>query len=213
MGWISGDSQIQAAFSQLFGELYSSIGPRSWGNSLNAIQGQITSDQNLSLSKPFSTEKIFLAMKQLGNLKAPDPGGFLGLFYLKNWEVVRENVNIVVSMFIKGNVSMENISKTNIVLIPKVPHLELPSQFRPISLCNGSMTSIKIISKLIANRLKPLPPSLISENQNAFVPDRQIQDNLIIAHEAYHYLKLNKTKKTFEFTLKLDMNKAYDRVE
>lgn len=42
---------------------------------------------------------------------------------------------------------------------------------------------------------------------------RQIQDNIIIAHEVFHFLKLRKAKKNFELGIKLDMNKAYDRVE
>ncbi|XP_050378368.1 uncharacterized protein LOC126795602 [Argentina anserina] len=79
--------------------------------------------------------------------------------------------------------------------------------------CFRNSDSSVIISKLLANRLKPLLPSLISKQQNAFVPGRLIQDNLILAHEAYHYLKLKRSKKGHEFALKLDMQKAYDRVE
>ncbi|VVA38287.1 PREDICTED: reverse mRNAase, partial [Prunus dulcis] len=41
----------------------------------------------------------------------------------------------------------------------------------------------------------------------------EIQDNIILAHEVFHYLKLRKSKKVFEMGVKLDMNKAYDRVE
>ncbi|XP_050385795.1 uncharacterized protein LOC126802237 [Argentina anserina] len=48
---------------------------------------------------------------------------------------------------------------------------------------------------------------------NAFVPGRLIHANLILAHEAYHYLKLKRSKHCHEFALKLDMQKAYDRVE
>ncbi|KAL6125095.1 hypothetical protein ACLB2K_077603 [Fragaria x ananassa] len=74
-------------------------------------------------------------------------------------------------------------------------------------------SSIKIISKLLANRLKAILPQIISEHQNALVPGRLIQDNLILAHEAYHYLKLKKSKSVHELAIKLDMHKAYDRVE
>lgn len=54
---------------------------------------------------------------------------------------------------------------------------------------------------------------MISEQQNAFVPGRQIQDNLIIAHEAFHYLRLKNSSRDVEMGVKFDMNKAYDRVE
>ncbi|XP_062028816.1 uncharacterized protein LOC133744789 [Rosa rugosa] len=145
-----------------------------------------------------------------GTLKAPGPDGFLGLFYTQYWATVHENINNVVSCFYNGEASVTNLNRTNIVLIPNVPHLESLNQFRPISLCNNS---VKILAKLLANIMKPILPQIISEHQNVFVPGRQIQDNLILAHEAYHYLKLKKSKSDHELALKLDMNKAYDRVE
>lgn len=91
-----------------------------------------------------------------------------------------------------------------------MPNLENVSQFCPISLCNYSY---KIVSKVLVNRLKPLLPSIISPNQSAFVVGRQIQDNVLIAHEVFHFLKMRKAKGLFELALKIDMNKAYDRVE
>lgn len=56
-------------------------------------------------------------------------------------------------------------------------------------------------------------PNLISPMQNAFVGGRQIHDNIGIAHEVFHFLKLRKTRCHYELALKLDMHKAYDRVE
>lgn len=106
--------------------------------------------------------------------------------------------------------NLQTINKTHIALIPKVPNPETTSHFRPISLCNNSY---KILSKLLANRLKVILPDLISHNQNAFVPGRLIQDNILLAHESFHYLKLKKEGGNHELGLKLDMNKAYDRVE
>ena len=64
-----------------------------------------------------------------------------------------------------------------------------PDGFRPIALCN---VVYKIISKVIANRLKPLLPSLISEEQTGYVEGRQILNNIIQAHEVVHSLKSNK---------------------
>ena len=128
----------------------------------------VSSDQNAKLCCPFSPDEVRKAVKQLGNLKAPGPDGFPGLFFDQFWEEVGENINRLTTEFMDGTASVEELNSTNIVLIPKVPLPETVGQFRPISLCNSSM---KILSKLLANRLKPLLSSLILENQNAFVPD------------------------------------------
>ncbi|KAL6133259.1 hypothetical protein ACLB2K_065496 [Fragaria x ananassa] len=56
-------------------------------------------------------------------------------------------------------------------------------------------------------------PDLITENQSAFISGRQIQDNILVAHTCFHSLKMLRTGTNGELALKLDMNKAYDRVE
>uniref|UniRef100_A0A803PWZ9 Reverse transcriptase domain-containing protein n=1 Tax=Cannabis sativa TaxID=3483 RepID=A0A803PWZ9_CANSA len=81
--------------------------------------------------------------------------------------------------------------------------------FRPISLCNFTY---KIISKLLANRLRPLLKDLISPFQSAFVPGRWIAENSIMAHEVLDSFKKLKGREGF-VGLKLDMSKAYDRIE
>lgn len=111
---------------------------------------------------------------------------------------------------LNGEVSPNLINSTNIILIPKVSHPESVNQFRLINLCNYSF---KVLSKILANRLKTFLPELISPGQNAFVHGRQVQDNIMFAHEVFHFLKLWKAKHRFDLGIKLDMNKAYDRVE
>ena len=71
----------------------------------------------------------------------------------------------------------------------------------------------KIISKVIANLLKPILNDIILESQSAFIADRLIIDNVLIAFESLHHMKTNCTGKTGFIALKLDMSKAYDRVE
>ncbi|XP_028757228.1 uncharacterized protein LOC114716394 [Neltuma alba] len=71
----------------------------------------------------------------------------------------------------------------------------------------------KIVSKILANRMKMLLSRIISEHQRAFVAGRLIQDNILIAHEAFQYLKNKKKGKKVEMAIKIDMNKAYDKLE
>lgn len=71
----------------------------------------------------------------------------------------------------------------------------------------------KIVTKILANRLKLVLPEIISDYQSAFVPDRLITDNFLLAHEISYFIRTRKTKKSGFLSLKTDMSKAYDRVE
>ncbi|XP_058195012.1 uncharacterized protein LOC131311532 [Rhododendron vialii] len=81
---------------------------------------------------------------------------------------------------------------------------------KPIAPCNFIL---KIITKILANRLKSILRGIITPNQSAFVPGRLIQDNIIVAHEAFHHLRRKKNGYGGYMAVKLDFNKAYDRVE
>lgn len=102
---------------------------------------------------------------------------------------------------------LKELNHTNVTLIPKVPNPESMSQFRPISLCRFNY---KFFSKIITNRLQPFITDIISKQQSAFIPGRQIHDNIIVAHEVFHYLKHKKDGKKGAVAIKLDLNKAYD---
>ncbi|XP_028066127.1 uncharacterized protein LOC114269058 [Camellia sinensis] len=123
-------------------------------------------------------------------------------------------VGVDVCEAIKKNFTTGHLLKewnhTNLVLIPKVQNPETLSQFRPISLCNFKL---KIVSKIVANRLKLVLQTIISPQQSAFVPGRLIQDNIIVAHEVFHHLKLKKRSVMHEMAVKIDFNKAYDHVQ
>lgn len=63
----------------------------------------------------------------------------------------------------------------------------------------------------MSSRLKVVLPKLVSINQNAFVPHRHIQDNLILVHEVMQTLK-RKTGRGGLMEVKVDMAKSYDKV-
>ena len=128
----------------------------------------------------------------MGPTKSPGPDGMNALFYQKFWHVVGESIVIAVLDFLNNGNMLPNINHTNIVLIPKVKNPKRMSEFRPRSLCN---VIYKIISKVLANRLKQILPQIISPSKSAFVPGRLITDNVLVAYETLH---MNSRKKREE---------------
>lgn len=103
----------------------------------------------------------------------------------------------------------QSLNENLLVLIPKIKNPVCLSNFRPISLCN---VIYKIITKLFANRLKPMLNLLVSETQSSFVTGRNIYDNILIVQEVIHSMK-RKTGKIGWMAIKIDLEKAYDRVK
>ena len=103
-----------------------------------------------------------------------------------------------------------SLNDTLICLIPKTKQPERMADFKPIVLCN---VLYKIMAKTVANRLKSILPSIISDTQSAFISSRSITDNAMIAFEVGHYLKRKRQGKMGVATLKVDMSNVYDRIE
>ena len=143
-------------------------------------------------------------------LKAPRPDGMPPLFYQHFWSTSGVVVTKTVLDFLNHGIVPPNFNETRIVLIPKIKDPKRVTNYRPISLCN---VVYKLASKAIANRLKKILPTIISDTQSAFVQGRLITDNILLAFESMHHINQKREGKEGEMALKLDMSKAYDRVE
>ncbi|KAK9921713.1 hypothetical protein M0R45_030213 [Rubus argutus] len=176
----------------------------------NAVTSRISTSQVQFLEKSFSRAEVEVALKNMGPTKAPGPDGMPPIFYQKYWSVVGDDVIATCLGFLNGSRGVEELNHTLIALIPKVANPKKVTEFRPISLCN---VIYKIISKTLANRLKTVLSDVISEFQSAFVPNRLIHDNVVAAFEILHNLKRRGRKSRQKVAVKLDMAKAYDRVE
>lgn len=117
---------------------------------------------------------------------------------------------IIVRKFFETGHIDQNLHSTNIALIPKKKNPMCMTDLRPNSLCN---VVYKILSKVLANRLKIIICLFISDNQSAFTPERLITDNIMVAYEVIHFMKRKIKEKQGWMALKVDLSKAYDRVK
>jgi len=155
-------------------------------------------------------EEIHTALHQMAPMKAPGPDGYSICFYQHNWAIVHIEVCSAIFHFFHTGKLDSNLNKTHIALIPKSEQPECVSEFRPISLCD---VLYKITSKVLANHLKLVLPDIISCTQSAFIPRHLITDNILAAFETLHSMQIRMWSKTGFMGFKLDMSKAYDRVE
>ena len=150
------------------------------------------------------------ALNQMHPTKALGPDGMSATFFQNYWGIVGNDVTCMVLNVLNNNMSLIEINRTNITLVPKIKSPTNMTDFIPISLCN---VVYKLISKVLANCLKIILPQIISENQSAFLTRRLITDNVLVAFELMHYLEHKKDGKKGVMAIKLDMSKAYDRIE
>ncbi|XP_074290614.1 uncharacterized protein LOC141617329 [Silene latifolia] len=204
-----GDEEVARVAVKYFQELFTTSNPVEGELCLQGLENRVTAEMNLGLERDYSEEEIVEALNQMNPLKAPGPDGMNGLFYQTYWSTIGPEVVRTVLSILRGEQSAKDLNKTNIVLIPKKKAPDKIRDFRPISLCN---VAYKLVSKVLANRIKIFLDKIVSENQSAFTPGRIISDNVLTAFEAFHYMKNSRAAEGF-MAIKLDMAKAYDRVE
>lgn len=156
--------------SDYFTELFTAS-RTEWNAVTNCIQSKVTENQNLELVEEVTGEEVKKALFHMYPDKSPGPDGMSPGFYQKFWHILGGDiVNIVKQFFSTGHID-HNLRGTNIALIPKKRNPTSMTDLRPISLCN---VVHKIISKVLANRLKKIIDLIISDTQSAFIPGRLI---------------------------------------
>lgn len=211
--WKEEVQQNQSVITKYYRDLFTSIIPNKEHveDVLVAMEKRVTTKMNLILVADLTSEETTQALNQMSLDKAPRPDGYSVFFFQKFQNIVGNDVTEACLEVLNKGVEIGSLKNTFVMLIPKRKNPTQVAGYRPINLCN---VIYKIITKALANLILCVLEAIISPFQSAFVPRRLIMDNIMVGFKVLNFLKEKKNLgKEGEIALKLDMNKAYDRVK
>ncbi|KAG7594282.1 Reverse transcriptase domain [Arabidopsis thaliana x Arabidopsis arenosa] len=166
-------------------------------------------DENRAmLEKEVTNEEVKKVLFSMPANKSPGPDGYTSEFFKSAWPLIENDFTVAIQSFFKKGFLPKGVNTTILALIPKKENAQVMKDYRPISCCN---VLYKVISKILANRLKDLLPQIVSSNQSAIVKDRLLMENVLLASELvkdYHKEDISP-----RCAMKIDISKAFDSVQ
>ena len=203
--WIEEPSTVRCEAKKLFNSRFKAT--KDLGVRLDKVDFKsLSHEDNRSLIKAFSAEEVRDAVWLCDGSKSPGPDGFNLFFVKESWEVLKDELVEALSLFHETGCIPKGCNASFVALVPKVRDPAKLEQYRPISLM-GVM--YKVISKVLAERLKKVLPAVIDKCQSAFLKGRGILDSVLTANEVIEDLRRCRMS---GLCFKVDFEKAYDSV-
>lgn len=150
-------------------------------------------------------EKIKKSLSGMPSSKTPGPDGFPAEFFRATWSILGTELSTTFLGFFVSPFMHKALNSTSLMLLQKRPGADEFKDYRLISCLN---TVYKLITRLLADKLKAILPNLIVPNQTAFIKDRLPLENVLLASEVIKgYHKQNQSPR---MTLIVDIAKAFD---
>ena len=168
---------------------------------------KIDNADNEILCSEFTEHKILETVGQCGSNKSLGPDGYNFHYIKNNWDIIGANmINAIHCFYVSGYIP-KGCNASFISLVPKKVNPTSFNEYRPISLVG---CVYKLISKLLANRLKRVLPKVIDKHQTSFLSGRGMMDSVLIANETVDFLKKENLKGVI---VKVDYVKAFNSVD
>ena len=171
------------------------------------LESVLSHEENENLERDVTESEIKSAIDMAKNNKSPGEDGIISEFYKDIWYLIKDEFIGLIEEVFENNELSETQNRGIISLSLKNGEREDIRNWRPITLLN---TDYKIISKILANRLKKVLPKIIHADQKGFVPGRNIQDANRLIQDLIKYTDDEDLEGAIIF---LDQEKAFDRVE
>jgi len=203
--WCEEPCTVRSEAKKLFEARFSAT--KDFGVRLYEVEFKsITWKDNMSLLKEFFVEEVRDVVWHCEVSKSPGPDGFNFNFIKKSWDFIKEEVMAIMNLFHDTGVLPKGCNASFIALVPKVRDPVKLEQYRPISLVGAIY---KIISKVLAGKIRKVISSIVDDSQSAFVKDKGILDSVLMANEVVEDIRRSGGS---GLCLKVDFEKAYDLV-
>jgi len=161
---------------------------------------------NLALEEPVTLEEIYQAIKTGNPHKAPGIDGIRLEFLKKTWEATKEDLlQIVNEMYIEENIS--DYQKFGIIVsIPKQPHATQVEHYRHLTILN---TDFKLVTRIIANRLRPWMQDLLHSSQHCGLMGNSVFEAITTIRDAVAHAEVTRSPLC---VLTIDFQGAFDNV-
>ncbi|KAL3698682.1 hypothetical protein R1sor_012758 [Riccia sorocarpa] len=174
---------------------------------LDLIQTQLSTEESASVAAVPDRTEIEATVFGMKSNKSPGYDGLTIEVLRLCWPFVGEDcVRLIHTIWAKRRVLRADCLSI-LKLIPKTGVRKRLSNWRPISLLS---LTYKIVTKILANRLRHLLPKIVDVQQNGFVAGRQITDNILSMKICQEWASWTSQEGIF---VKIDFIKAYDRVD
>lgn len=168
---------------------------------------QIPDDLKNNLNLSITNQDIIYVLYCIVVYKILGIDGFTAKIFKFNWDFVGNQFLTIAHHFFKIRKLPQIFKHTLITLISKSKHSNSITDFHPISLCS---TFHKVVNKVLAAKLKPTLPFIISKVQSAFIKGRDISNNISLAQELCGELHSEMHGK--DFCAKFDLRKTFDTI-
>jgi hypothetical protein len=153
------------------------------------------------LDAPILEEEVWNTVKLLSSDKALGPNGFTGHFYKVCWSIIKDDIMAAISTVWRRDYrNFKLLNTIYITLLPKTKEANQAKDFMLISLIHSF---VKLVTKILANRLVVQLGEMVPANQSAFIKGRCIQDNFMLVQQTVCFLHSQKQPRIL---LKLDIS-------
>lgn len=184
-------TQIERCFLDYYSNVWSVDNQLSFRDLLNALSAnhnRISKLNCTSFLKLVTKSEVYRTLCSFPSGKSPGPNCLNVDFYRFFWHDVGNHFFDAINHFFHSSTLPNSWSNTYLALIPKHDKPKIVTDYRPISLCN---VCYKVITKIMADRLRNILPNLIGKEQCGFISSHSPLDNILVVQEVAHSIENN----------------------